>query len=57
MKTNEVLQQDVEDALQWEPLLDAAEIGVSVKNGIVTLSGIVDNYLKKIAGGKSGQKM
>lgn len=47
-KTNEQLQQDVEDALKWEPLLHAAEIGVSVKNGIVTLTGTVDKYQKKM---------
>ncbi len=47
MKTNEELQKDVQNAIKWEPLLHAAEIGVSVKDGIVTLSGIVDNYTKK----------
>ncbi len=47
MKTNEELQKDVQDAIKWEPLLHAAEIGVSVKDGIVTLSGIVDNFFKK----------
>ncbi len=47
MKTNENLQKDVQDAIKWEPLLQAAEIGVIVKDGIVTLTGTVDNYLKK----------
>ncbi len=40
MKTNETLQKDVQDALKWEPLLHAAEIGVTVKDGVVTLTGI-----------------
>ena len=48
MKTNESLQKDVQDALKWEPLLNAAEIGVTAKDGIITLSGIVDNYAKKL---------
>src|ERR1035437_113901 len=48
MKTNEELQHDVQDAIKWERLLNAAEIGVTVKDGIVTLTGVVDNYLKKI---------
>ncbi|MEA5257985.1 MAG: BON domain-containing protein [Flavobacterium sp.] len=39
MKTNEELQKDVQNAIKWEPLLHAAEIGVSVKDGVVTLSG------------------
>jgi osmotically-inducible protein OsmY len=45
--TNEALQKSVQDALKWEPFLNAAAIGVSVENGIVTLSGTVDNYAKK----------
>ncbi len=47
MKSNEVLQREVQDAIKWEPLLHAAEIGVIVKDGIVTLTGTVDNYTKK----------
>ena len=35
--------------LKWQPFLKATEIGVAVKNGIVTLSGTVDSYSKKIA--------
>jgi len=48
MKTNENLQKDVQNAIKWEPLLNAAEIGVTVKDGVVTLSGIVDSYSKKL---------
>jgi len=47
MKTNEDLQRDVQDAIKWEPSLHAAEIGVAVKDGIVTLSGTVDSFSKK----------
>ena len=47
MKTNEDLQKDVQDAIKWEPLLKAAEIGVTAKDGIITLSGSVDSYAKK----------
>ncbi|PHK17085.1 hypothetical protein VF12_39870 [Nostoc linckia z15] len=48
MKTNEELQKDVQDALTLEPLLHSAEIGVMVKDGIVTLTGAVDSYAKKL---------
>ena len=48
MKTNEDLQRDVQNAIKWEPSLTAAQIGVTAKDGIVTLSGVVDNYAKKI---------
>lgn len=49
MKSNEQLQKDVMDAIKWEPQLHAAEIGVIVHEGIITLTGTVDNYSKKIA--------
>lgn len=49
MKNDSKIQKDVMDELKWEPLLNPCEIGVSVKNGIVTLSGEVDSYVKKIA--------
>ena len=47
MKNNEELQTDVQNAIKWEPLLHAAEIGVTADDGIVTLSGVVDSYSKK----------
>jgi osmotically-inducible protein OsmY len=48
MRTNEELQKDVQEAIKWEPLLQAAEIGVIVNDGIVTLTGNVDSYAKKL---------
>ncbi len=48
MKTNETLQKEVQDAIKWEPSLHAAEIGVIVKDGIVTLTGTVDSFTKKV---------
>ena len=48
MKTNENLQKDVQEAIKWEPLLNAAEIGVTAKDGVVTLTGSVDSYSKKL---------
>lgn len=47
MKTNEQVQKDVQDAIKWEPLLHAAEIGVICKDGVVTLTGTVNSYAKK----------
>lgn len=48
MKNNEELQKDVQEAIKCEPLLNAAEIGVTVKDGVVTLTGVVDSYPKKM---------
>jgi osmotically-inducible protein OsmY len=47
MKNNADLQTDVQNAIKWEPLLNAAEIGVTVKDGVVSLTGTVDSYAKK----------
>jgi osmotically-inducible protein OsmY len=47
MKKDGEIQKDVMEQLKCEPLLNAAEIGVAVKNGVVTLSGTVNSYLKK----------
>ncbi|MFI5399113.1 MAG: BON domain-containing protein [Candidatus Binatia bacterium] len=49
MKTDAELQNDVMNALKWEPSIKAAEIGVGVKDGVVTLSGNVDHYYEKSA--------
>lgn len=49
MKTDVQIQKDVMDELKWQPFLNSSEIGVAVKNGIVTLSGIVDTYAKKLS--------
>ena len=57
MKSNEVLQKDVQDAIKWEPLLNAAEIGVTVKDGIVTLTGTVDSYSKKSEAEEAAKKV
>lgn len=47
IKSNEELQKDVQNALKWQPLLNAAEIGVTAKEGVVTLSGNVNSFTKK----------
>jgi len=57
MKTNEELQKDVQDAIKWEPLLHAAEIGVTAKNGVITLTGVVDSYAKKIEAEKAAKSV
>lgn len=57
MKSDLLIQADVMDQLKWEPGLNAAEIGVAVKHGIVTLSGIVDSYSKKIIAEEAAKKI
>ena len=57
MKTDVQIQKDVMEEIRWEPFLHAAEIGVAVKNGIVTLSGQVDSYSKKLAAENAAKKV
>ena len=57
MKTDKQLQSDVMEELQWDPKLNASEIGVAVKNGIITLNGHVDNYGKKIAAEEAAKRV
>jgi osmotically-inducible protein OsmY len=57
MKTDAELQQHVMDELKWEPTIHAAEIGVAVKDGVVTLSGNVDSYGKKWAADRAAKRV
>lgn len=57
MKTDSQIQHDVMAELRWEPVLQATEIGVAVKDGIVTLSGTVDSFTKKIAAERAAEKV
>ncbi|MGN6394410.1 MAG: BON domain-containing protein [Mucilaginibacter sp.] len=57
MKTDVEIQKDVMDELRWQPFLQSSEIGVAVKNGIVTLSGQVDNYGKKLSAENAAKKV
>ena len=47
MKIDSELQRDVLDELAWEPGVDAADIGVSVQEGIVVLNGTVKSLNEK----------
>jgi osmotically-inducible protein OsmY len=47
MKSDEDIKRDVEEELRWDPDIDPSDIGVAVKNGVVTLSGFVRSYTQK----------
>src|SRR6186997_899209 len=48
-RTDTQIQSDVIAELKWEPRIQPNEIGVAVKDGVVTLTGYVDSYLNKWA--------
>jgi osmotically-inducible protein OsmY len=47
MKSDSEIERDVKDELSWNPDLDATDIAVSVKEGVVTLMGFVKSYSDK----------
>ena len=49
MNSDDRLRETVQDELQWNPKFDGKAIGVSVKDGIVTLSGHVSSWAEKTA--------
>jgi osmotically-inducible protein OsmY len=51
------IKRDVEAELQWEPSINAAAIGVAVKDGIVTLTGHVATYAEKMAAGRAAARV
>ena len=57
MRTDAQLQFDVTDELTWEPSVNHERIGVSVTDGIVSLSGIVGSYAEKILAEKTARRV
>jgi len=57
MKTDREIQLDVLDELRWEPSVNATDIGVTVKDGVVTLEGTVDSYAEKWAAEKAVKRL
>jgi osmotically-inducible protein OsmY len=49
VRTDEQIQRDVLDELKWDSRVQVNEIGVAVTDGVVTLTGWVDSYMKKLA--------
>lgn len=48
MRTDNELKHDVLEELEWEPSINAAQIGVIADDGIVTLTGYVPNFVEKM---------
>ncbi len=48
MRADTDIKRDVEDELKWDPDVDATDIAVTVKNGVVTLAGFARSYNHKL---------
>lgn len=57
MKNDSQLKQDVVDELAWDPEVSETEVGVEVKDGIVTLAGHLDSYAAKRAAERAVQRV
>lgn len=57
MKNNEQLQRDVLEELRWEPSVDAAAIGVTSNDGVISLTGHVPSYATKVAAEKATKRV
>lgn len=57
MRTDMQLQNDVIEELKWTPSVDAANIGVAVKDGIVTLTGYVPSYVQYYEADKAAKRV
>jgi len=55
MSDDKYLMQAVIDELNWEPSINSANIGVTAKDGVVTLMGHVEGYSEKCAAEKAVQ--
>lgn len=49
IKTDNAIHADVIEELSWDPEVSATEVGVELDDGVVTLTGTVDRYTKKLA--------
>jgi osmotically-inducible protein OsmY len=56
-RTDTQIQQDVLAELRWDTRVKQTEIGVAVKNGIVTLTGTAENFAKKLAAREAAHKV
>jgi osmotically-inducible protein OsmY len=57
MKSNADLQKDIYEELRWDPRVHEGDIGVSVSDGIITLSGHIPSYAEKWAAEEATKKV
>ena len=55
LKTDQQIAQAVEDAFLYDPRVYSFDVGVSVSNGVVTLTGVVDNLKAKRAAARDAR--
>jgi osmotically-inducible protein OsmY len=56
-RTDEEIQRDVLNELKWDSRVQSTEIGVAVKDGVVTLTGWVDSFYKRGAAEEAAHRV
>ncbi len=56
-RTDEEIQKDVLNELKWDSRVQSTEIGVAVKDGVVTLTGWVDSFYKSWAAEEAAHRV
>jgi osmotically-inducible protein OsmY len=57
MRTDSEIKRDVEDELKYDPDIDATDIAVAVKSGVVTLTGFVKSYVDKYEAERAAKRV
>ena len=57
MKSDTEIQQDVLKELKWDPRVEPTEVGVQVDQGVVTLTGTIGSYAKKLAAKEAAHRV
>src|SRR3954470_24451764 len=57
MRSDSEIKRDVEEELKWSPSVDPTDIGVAVKNGVVTLMGFVRTYSQKFEAERAAKRV
>ncbi|MCF8161157.1 MAG: BON domain-containing protein [Polaromonas sp.] len=57
MKTDSDIKKDVLSELLWDPLISETKVGVTVNEGVVTLTGHLDTYAEKVAAKRAAERV
>ncbi len=55
--TDQEVREHVENALDWEPSVNARDVGVSVEEGVITLRGTVGSYAEKLSAERVAERV
>jgi osmotically-inducible protein OsmY len=56
-KTDTQIHHDVLEELKWDSRVDETEVGIEVDNGVVTLTGTVSSWAKRLAAQEAARRV